>query len=301
MRGKKLNDDASSTGLVIIVFTSLIFSTVLISWFMLQIYGVSVAGLSPKDMIMTGKISYASFQDFTSNQINQSNIDVSSYGIWSYQEGVGRVLLQKSTSGWSYLLINNIQKDSRGIITNRYHINNSVKQDYTIVLRYTGGSDQNEITITDDGIRFPLYLANVVIGSNLIVPYPDMNKIENVDITTAYDDAERSVVITFNGATYGINEMNIDVNPLNMFGRYYGGIASDTIGFTVEDFRSDNSIEYNPEQGVLRLFGAFLVIAFKLIFWNIDSAYLPIELNFLLIKTQILALVVGLINMRSGS
>jgi hypothetical protein len=295
---KTLNENASSVTLVVIVFTSLIFTSVFISYFLMSIYGVQVAGIG----LPSGQQVFSSSQDFTTNQINQSSIDVSRYGLWSYNSGIGRILQQKSSNGWSYLLINNIQFNSGDAIINTYHINNSVQQDYTIVLRYTGGSDNSEITISSDGIHTPIYLLNgLIVTSPLVVNYPNMNKVTDVTITTKYYDDLNKVNITFNGITYGIYNLPPNKDALNIFKNYYGGVASDTLGFTVQTFNSQNSISLNPDTDILTQFAAFLVIAFKLVLYNVDSQYLPWELNILLIKPQTIALLVGLLNMRSGS
>lgn len=292
----KLNNIAAASTLIVIVFTSLIFSSMMITYFLYSMYGIQVAGID----LPQGNINFPSSQDFTTNQINSSIIDTSSYGVWEYQSGIGRVLIQKAASGWTYLLINNIQPDGQGIITNTYHINNSVKQDYTIVLRYTGGSDQTEITITDDGIHVPMYVYNVVISSPLIISYPNMNQIEDVIITTKFNNKLDRCDINFNGNNYYIDNLVSDTNPLNLFGRHYGGVATDTLGFTLKDFNSVNSISYNTDTDIWVQVYAFLAIAFKLVVYNVDSQYLPWELNIMLIKTQTIALLVGLLNIRSS-
>lgn len=294
---KKLNEEASATTLVVVVFTSLIFSTIMISWFMLQIYGVTVAGIG----LPSGRVGFNSTQDFASNQIDTGTIDTSNGGIWTYQPGVGRVLQQKGYNGWSYLLINNIQPDSNGLIKTRYVINNSVKQDYTIVLRYTGSSDQNEITITNDGIHAPSYLYNVVVASPKVISYPNMNQIENVDISITYDEKLGSANIDFNGQQFDLYNFNNYIGDVHVFGNYYAGAASDTLGFTVKEFYTENILMSTPETDIMAQFGAFVAIALKLVFYNVDPAYLPWELNILLVKTQCIALLVGIINMRSGS
>lgn len=291
------NDNGHATNIVVIVFTSLIFSTTLISYFLMAMFGLSVAGID----LPAGRVEYLPEQDFLTNQINETTIDISRFGEWRFFSGIGKVLYKKAMLiDWSYLLINNIQKDSLGMVTNTYHINNSVKGDYTIVLRYTSGSDQSEFTITNDGIHVPFYFLNVVISSPLVIRYPNMNQIEDVIIITSYNDKLNYCDITFNAHTFRLDNLVNDNSPENLFGRYYGGVASNTLGFTIERFYTNNIIVTNPDANILAQFGAFITIAFKLILYNVDPIYLPWELNILLIKTQTIALLVGIIVIARG-
>jgi len=294
----KLNNFGGTIVIISIVFTSLLLSTALISYFLLNVYGLSVAGL---DLPNNNPISFSSHQNFTSNSINTTTLDYSQYGKWEYQTGIGRVLTQKGTRGWSYLLINNIQKDEKNIITNTYSINNSVKSDYTIVLRYTGGSDQNELTISNDGVHVPSYLGNIVISSPLVISYPNLNQIEDVTITTIYNDELRTCDMKLNNIQFTqIQNLYADTNVLNIFGRYYGGVASDTLKFTIKDFKSDNSISYDIDNDMLAQTSAFFVTMGKLIILNVDSKYLPDILNIILIKSQTCVLLIAIIALWRG-
>lgn len=294
----KQNESASGSALVLTIFTSLLFSTVLITWFMLQMYGVSVAGID----MPTGQTGYSNTQSFMNNQINDTTLDISKYGIWQYQDGIGRVLIQKSTSGWTYLLINNIQRDSQGIITNTYYINNSVKQDYTIVLRYTGSVDHTEFTITNDGIHVPNWYMGAVISSPLVIPYPNMNQVSDIVIVTKYNDLQNTCEINFNGQSFTLSNLPVDMDTHNAFKNYYGGVASNTLGFTIETFASENKIVNTGETDILTLFGAFIVTVLKLIFFNVSPDLLPWEINILLIKSQTIALLIGIyVMVRSGT
>lgn len=282
---------------VIIVFISLLVSTTLISWFLLQMYGVSVAGIG----LPTEQENYLSHQNFTSNEINRTTITTSMYGIWEHQPNVGRVLIQKNDWKKSYFLIENIQKDSAGIITNTYYINNSVKHDYIIVLRYTQMSDESEIIISNDGIHVPVYIGvDILSSSPLVIPYPNMNKIEDVIITTKYNDALRTCEINFNGNIYQLENLVSERNVLYPYGKYYGGIATNTLGFTIKDFYSGNKISLDADIDYLEQTMAMLAIMFRLVFYNVNKAYLPDIMNVLLIKTQTIALWVAILAVWKG-
>lgn len=290
----------NSVSFVIIIFTSLIFSTVLISWFMLQMYGISVSGIA----LPQGNTNYATTQDFTNNNINLSTFITQGEDTYNYQSGIGRVLGIKTgnnyfSNTWNYLFINNIQKDQNGDIINTYHINNSIKKDYTIVIRYAGFADIIELTISDDGIHQPVYSPIGIMSSPKIISYPDMNKITDVNIITKYNEDKRICDITFNGNTYTI--IDLFTHGILPLANYYGGVASASQGFTIQSFNSASAISDDANSNILNQFAAFLIIAFKLVAYNVDSQYLPWELNILLIKTQTIALAVGLFNLRSGS
>ena len=302
---KKINDEASAVGIVIIIFTSLIFSTVMISWFMLQMYGVSIAGID----LPTSAITYNSNQDFTTNSINISTYVTRGEDEWIYNSGVGRVLSKAATQGyfsqtWNFLMLNNIQKNSNGDIINKYSINNSVKGDYTIIIRFTGGDDQIEFKIKDDGLYEPFYAGYFVQGmlyETKLQSYPNMNKVKDVTIITKYNEDDYTCDFTFNGITYTITDLQERRAGFNYISpNYYGGVASDVEGFTVKSITSNNAIIDESNSSITTQLAAFLVIAFKLVAFNISPDLLPWEINILLIKTQCLALLVGLINFGRG-
>lgn len=304
---KKFNENATGSTLVVLVFTSLLLSTMMISWFMLQIYGVSVAGIGLPD----GNFQYSSNQDFTTNNINLSTMVTKGQDEWKYQVGIGRVL-SILTDGhyfsktYNYLLINNIQLNNAGKITNTYYINNSVKQDYTIVLRYTDGDDRVELKVKNDGLYHPRYVGLIIppnVWEDKLLSYPQMNQIEDVTITTIYDEEGESCDFTFNGNTYTFNDASFgrgrEWSGL-ITAKYYGGIASETEHFTIKKFTSNNVISDSAD--IVDQFIAFSVVMLKLVFYNISSDLLPWELNVMLIKSQGVALLVGLyVLIRSGT
>jgi len=84
-----LNDVAASSTIMITILTSLIISSTMITWFLLQIYGISISGIA----IPLSGTSFQSTQDFTSNEtFNLSVISYSNDRVWKYQEGEGIVL-----------------------------------------------------------------------------------------------------------------------------------------------------------------------------------------------------------------
>lgn len=304
---KKLNDTATGSTLVVIVFISLLFSTVLISWFMLQIYGVTIAGIG----LPAGNYYYSSNQDFKTNTINLSTISQKGADEFIYQSGIGRVLLTKTngyyfSDTWNYLLINNIKSDTAGKIINTYHINNSVKKDYSVILRYSGGDDQIEFKIKNDGLYLPNYVGVIFAGDiydTKLLDYPQMNQIEDVTIITNYDEEKETCEFTFNGNSYSFDNLGHRREWTGILEtNYYGGVSSSTEQFTIESFTSNNVISDNADEDIISSFIAFNVIALRLVFYNISPDLLPWELNILLIKSQGIALLIGLyVLVRSGT
>jgi hypothetical protein len=292
-----LNDKATGTGLVLIIFTSLIFSTIMISWFMLQIYGVSLAGI---DLSM-GNQSFSSSQNFLTNQINMGTIRTSDESIWTYQTGIGKVLTSFNSGIGGGLYINNIQPKSDGIIINDYVINNSVHGEYSIILNTNAQGSGGKLVISNDGVYRPYFFGNVLLTIPKVVNYAGMKDIDDVTIRTVYNENLNTVDLTFNGNTYTITDIQKDLTAVNL-GHFYGGVESKTAGFTIKSFNTDTQIQVSQDTDAVTMFYAFIVIALKLVFYNVSPDMLPWELNILLIKTQTIGLLIGIYSMiRSGT
>lgn len=294
---KKLNENATGSGLVLTIFTSLIFSTVLISWFMLQIYGVTVAGID----LPSNNFSYSSTQDFQTNNINIETIRTVDESHWDYQTGIGKVLTDFNSGLGGGIYINNIQPNPSGYVTNHYHINNSVKGEYTIILNTNSAGSGAKLVISNDGIYKPVFFGNILITIPKVINYPNMKDIEDVEITTVYNENENTADITFNGNTYTVSDLQKDLTVINL-GHYYGGVESKTQGFTIESFSTNNIVQASTQTDAITAFYAFVVVALKLVFYNVSPDLLPWELNVILIKTQGIGLLIGLYSLlRSGA
>lgn len=291
---------ADSSKLLFFCLAVLLFESVFLAYFVLGKYGETATGIP-----LPSELQYSSTQDFTNNSIDLETLNVASAGIvftngldgWVYTNSIGRVLvlpLAYTIGDPIYLLVNNIQKDSTGIITNTYIINNSVKNDYIIVLRYTGGSDQNEIRITSDGFHIPSFIpfTQILSGTDIyFYPYANANKVSSVTITTKYDDNKNTVDFYFNGQKiFTANNLNVDspiVIPLLDVannGRFYGGFASRTSGMTLVSFTTNNIIKSTSSTGVLNAITDFIAIMAQVIIWSVDEKYLPSTLVLLMVK-----------------
>lgn len=298
-----INNDNANVHLIASLFLSLFISSLLISWFLLQIYGIGVVNtISP--LTMDNKI-FNSTQNFKTDEIDNT-ILIQQDSDWTYQDGIGRVLTSKRGFATGKLFIDKVKPDSNGIITNYYHINNSVHSFYSIILKRvpTDLTGVNvELYFNTWGINLAQYLIDIQWHNTVKVFYPDIQNVDYADIKTVYSIYEGKCDITFNGQTYTITDIPIPSNLDNtvnegFFGEYFAGVSSDTYGFTLEDFNTDNTIENNVS--LFNQATAILTLMAKILVWNVDSKYLPIELNLLLIKTQLSALIIAILGFIIG-
>lgn len=294
----KNNENAGVSTLLAIILFSITVSSILTSFFLLNFYGVSVYGVNTPDSPMqlptgTSLKIFSQTQDFKNNSYDLETLSRQRNGKWSFVDGVGYFLTGLgSDSGFSYLLIDNLQSDNK-VYENSYWINNTVKGDYCIILRYTGGSDANEICVEDNDFYIPSNLWDKITGQEFRYDYPNANQIEDVNIKTIYNDGsdttDPSVDFYFNGdLLFRTSKLNKDANILDWFGRYYGGLGSRDIGFTFEEFQTQNPVVNTAaqENGLMMIAG-YLFLIIKIMVWNIDPLYLPWEINIIFVKTQV--------------
>jgi hypothetical protein len=312
---KKFKDNESagvSTLLTGLIF-SITFSSVLIAFVLLQFYGVAVIAVngvdSPINLPMGSEIkTFSSSQDFKNGTFDLQTIGKMKSGRWRWSDGVGYELtMLGSDGGYYYLVIDNIQSDD-GIYQNSYWLNNSATNaygmhgDYCITLRGTGGIDNNEVCVTNEGFYIPANFATKIGSGQFSMPYAGASQIVNPSIKTVYNDNTPSVDFYFQGQkVFSTTTLNADFNLFGLFGRYFGGVCSSTIGFTIEAFQTGNPITNidNQQNGLALVFG-FLMTVIKIVVWNVDSMYLPIELNIIFIKTQLCAVAVCVIMIIRG-
>lgn len=309
---KKINnDDGSAVTILTGLLFSIIFSSVVIAFLLMQFYGANA--VVPELPTQSDVKVFSNKQGFTDGSYDLSTIVASLNSKWVNHADVGMVLTVLSTGDMSYIAIDNIQKDTTGLYQNTYVINNSATNilgrhgDYCILLRYTGGVDQNEVCFTSDGVSIPTYLINAYTkwGNCYFLAYPDINQIERATIKTVYDDTNLKVSVYFNGdKLIETTSLNPDNNIMGLWGRYYGGVGSWILGFTLESFETLGGIVdvvTNNGQDILGLISGFFVTVLKIVLWNVDSAFLPVELNIIFIKTQLAGIIVCIVAIIRGS
>lgn len=292
--------------LVVAFGISLFLSSFLISYFALNMFGVGLADTVelPNQMQL-----YSSHQDFKNGQYNMSTLSKTGNTAWVYSAGTGMVLSSLG-SYQNWFLIDNIQKRTDNKIVNSYTLKNIPGQDYEIALRYTNGADSNSIQVKADGFHIPDYfqVGGVQIGDYDFIPYPGANQIEDVQITTEYVDGvqncpfmspcvhtqEPNLVLTFNGQSYTTKKLHYPDNPLEIDEVYYGGVKSDTLGFTISDFRTNNIIQETSDVGTTTAILALIDAMGKILRWGLPDYIMPTMLQVLLILPQEFGLLVGL-------
>lgn len=289
---------------------SLFMSAFLITYFLFSMYGVSwSSGINLPDTI---KI-YSGEQNLKAGTFNISAFYTDGGGTWTQVTDIGLVLNTVNSPYGAGILIKNIQIGDDYKITNHYQINNSVKGDYFVYVRRTGGHDTIAIKVTSDGFHIPTYsMLGLPSYDEVFIPYPNANQITNAVITTTfYERISGNPILSFsfNGNTYLTSDNLIrNMNLLGLFGIYYGGVSSNTPEFTLEYFDSDNTIiqsgsdmfSSNPILAPFQTAYAFIKTMLVLTFWNVPEQYLPAMLNVILIKTQAFALLVCLVVLARG-
>ena len=278
---------------------SLFVSAFLISFFLYSAYGINFdTGLSlPAELP-----SYSSQQNFQSGSYDVRTFSLTGHPNWSYVNGSGLMLINTGGDG-NYFLINNIILPENKIIVNKYEINNSVQQDYSVIIRYTGSQDNLILLVSSEGFRFPRYsiIPGIIEGEWEFIPYKDANKIPYVSLITEFHEGDLYhtgyIKFSFNGKTFTTSRpMPEDLNLYGIFSRYYGGIGSNTIGFIFKYFETSSIISGsgNSSLSSLDMVSSLIKTTFVIIAWNVPIEYLPLELNLLLIKTQAAGLLIAI-------
>ena len=301
------------TKLVAAMAVSLFLSSVFISFFLINMYGIDYQNgvYLPNQQ----DIAFSSNQDFKNGQYNLSTLSKTGYTGWTYYNNVGMVLTALGAYR-NWFLIDNIQMSEGNTYTNYYYINNSVEQDYSIALRYTDGYDSNIIQVKSDGFHLPYYGLYGIgqLGDNDFIPYANANKVRDVYITTKYTDGKQNceflqacqkiqepyLEFTFNGNTFITRKLNYPDNPLDYANVYYAGVQSDTLGFTFESFKTNNAIVETNEEGTVDNILTFLETMLRIVSWSLPPSVMPTQLQTILIGVQEFLLLVGIIAMARG-
>lgn len=292
------NDSAPK---IIIFFTiSLLFTSILTSWLLLNVYGVSVAGI-PMELFTDAAIS-------NSFDIKNGENVTGSYELgsgWEYQDGVGIT----STSEDSYFLYNKQATANAAFYTNQYWLSNPNSEDYSIVIAKSVFGTQ-EISVEYDGYHLMQYgVTGELFGASELYfyPYTGANQNPSVNIKTEFcsqcllnPSGEEDILKYYVDGSLMFSVPPTAVaafggQPDQMTPVYYGGVGSkNNVGLTIEKLSS--SLTSEDSAGVDDLL-AFCFTLMKLLSWGIEPEYLPYEINILLIKSQEFCILIGVIGM----
>jgi len=283
---KNKNDEGvGAVHILLLLIGYIVLLSITVSFLLSQAYGSSVPGIelpTQKDVK-----TYSSEQSFIDCTANKSTFVRQTAGTWEYICGLGMRFVA-GHGAFSYLLVDNVQKDSTSLYQNEYWINNTATNilgthgDYVIILRYTGGGDQNEIQVKSDGFHIPQYFLTTTIwtGDSYFYPYPNANQITAVHIKTIYNDNTPLVDFYFNdNKIFTTTQLNSDKNIVNLFGRFYGGVASFTPGFILEDFQTQGAIISGLSSNIgdsLNSLTGILTMILKISVWSFPADILPL-------------------------
>lgn len=285
----KIDNESGSVAIVLIgLIFSLTFSAMVISFLLLQFYGVNVAYITPASD--SGVLS--SFQDYKRNLISDDvNYISQKGGTWTFVPDVGRVL---SGAGGTFgltspcIVLSGVTPIGDEYVVN-YMINNSVNAEYGVFVRWSRNSEDTLIFVKSDGFHIPKTMA-IFGGEFAFYPYPNPLQDEKVHIKTVFNEGAGTLQFYYNEKLIfthtGINRQYVIPYTTS----YYAGVTSDTNDFTVEGI--DAGAISLEETSILKQISAFIIILAKILVWNVDSAYLPFELNLIFIKTQLFGIIV---------
>jgi hypothetical protein len=297
------NNDCAESGFVAVIlmfcFCALIIDSVCITWFTTQWYGSS--SITPI-ALPTGVQTFSSNQNFQTCSLNSSTWLITGSSTWKNwcdynQTGIGISLYSLDAAGgrvYSWLLLNNIVIDTNGNVVNSYNINNSVGFNsgapYVIAIRYTGGTDQIELRVDNDGFHIPNYVIPQILsrpmtalGDQYFMPAQNPDR-ENAVITTSYNNNANTLTFTFNGQSYTANNLKPDANIFGIFGRDYAGVGSNYIGFTLQSVNTANSIVLNNSGNALNQILNFITSLTALMLFGVPTTILPAEIALVAIR-----------------
>ena len=286
-----LNDVAASSTIMITILTSLIISSTMIAWFLLQIYGISISGIA----IPLSGTSFQSTQDFTSNEtFNLSVISYSNDRVWKYQEGEG-IVLYNNAIGKEYIYIDYISADENGNYINTYHLKNEVHSSYAVLIRnaHDVGSYGGDIFLVIENNQVKV-VTPAWIGVNVVdtFAYDGVQNIDYPEIFTQFNDVSSTLTYQINGKGTTVSNIKSGVPYLNLGENIiYGGIGADINGFTLQTFNTKSGLIV--QNGIIDATTAFAYTVLKIIFWTLPESIFPVELNIILIKTQLCGLAVS--------
>jgi hypothetical protein len=287
------NDDAVSgaVAILMLIIAYLFVTAIVISFCLTQGFGINndVPILPSQGDIK----AYSNNQNFSSGDFNWELAGVDLNSKWVNQTDVGMVLTQLGSHTFSYFGIDYLQKDTKNEYDNTYLVNNSATNifgghnDYCVILRYTGGTDQNEVCVRDDGFYIPTYSLNAdyYTGYNFYQTYPEAHNIENVKIRTVYNDKDLRLDFYLNdNLLFVTTRLNPESGNTFTQSRYYAGVGSNILGFALTSFDTQNTIISGKNNDVtLWSLTDILFTIVKILLWQLPNGFLPIELVAILI------------------
>jgi len=282
---KHNNENGSVETTLLGLLFSLSFSSIVIAFLLLQAFGIQVSGnYAPISMPDGGAIS--PIQNYQTNSISDNVNYVSKFGsTWIYVPNVGRVL---SNDGLSYMALKGVQPVN-DVYTINYRLNNSVKSDYGIIIRYTDGDiNQIVVNVKADGYHIPQEFTWGLTDA-FFFERANANQKEKVEVRTVWNDKTGDLQYYEDNSLIFSTKLSPEL-PYISLTHYYAGASSSTSGFAVESINAGSIVA--DATNIVQQLGAFIDVLAKIVLWNVDSQFLPLELNLIFIKTQLAGIII---------
>jgi hypothetical protein len=282
----KNNDVAGIETLMATLIFSLVFSSVVISFLLLNTYGYAATGAESELSIISNE-NILGLQDYTTNTIsnNANYIQTGTgAGTYVYIPGIGRELQNNNFGLEPKLMLRGVQS-LNGTYTITYKINNTVHADFTIYARYNGALAYLNIPIkiTTDKVE--------------ILDFHEFTAAQSVDLLGANTNNHVTIKTQFNEPAGILDVYYDDVLIMSRSGYtgegndFYAGVMSKQNGFIIESINA-GSIDLNSNTDIFSQASNFLEVLALIIVWNVNPVFLPWEFNLIFIKTQVTGLII---------
>jgi hypothetical protein len=230
--------------------------------------------------------------NFSDCSKNYTSYFTSGYQDWECIEGIG---ITSPTFFSEFYFQHPLTIDGKYI--QKYYINATENNSFTIIPRKAGNDFPTvSIRFEQNRIRIPNNLPLSDPLSDIEVSYPNLLPDNNLNITTDFNNENNILTLSVNGNIVLNNYQTLDQYGLG-FNDHHGGIdtsqgifGGNHTGIIIKRINASVQSGENPTSTDLLIDTPSII--FKILAWNIDEIYLPLWLNFLLIKSQIFALIV---------
>lgn len=268
----------------------LMFISVFFGFFVYESENVRIQSLSP---------SYITTEsaDFSDNLNLSMVLDTSVGGVDSCYVENNKLYINPPIIGDVAIYFRGIQPNEWNVYEVEYGINNTENGDFSIIIT----SETNKLSpmmlslrySADNGYADILYAENSLVGQFFASPYyrNDIDLSGQHKIKTEFNYVEKTLLVTIDDVLFC--SANIPEFENNEVIHFAGGIIS--TNFIIEYLHS-NIVYMTSDNTEMDLFS---IIA-SILVWNVDSKYLPLELNLIFIKIPMLFLGISTIFILRG-
>lgn len=279
------NESGTAEGLLLLLIFSLTFSSVVVSFVLLQAYGYNTVAEESAIPIAAGIVS--GNQDYKSGIISDNANYIQETigtGTWVYIPNIGMELQNNNLGLEPKILLRGVQPVN-DTYTVTYKLNNSVHADFTVYPRYIGpaGYYNIPVKVTTNKIQILEFHEYTVVAE---VEIDGIKENNYPMIKTRFNEAQGTLDVFYN------NALVLSKSGYTGEGNdYYAGVMAKQNGFIVESIDA-GSINLSGNTDILSQMSNFLDILTLIIIWNVNPIFLPWELNLIFIKTQVIGVLI---------